>query len=202
MEFHTWEKLPDKPFYKVEELLNEGRSAFSKNYKYGLYTHGLYEDWTYIAGSENTEFVKVILDGVTQICPVVKTAYSDSFTVYTAGNCSLLGETFFSEYSPRGESGFSLYEPIEDTGENFCLVWTYYTTSGTKVDSKAYAQPLGDGTNSNEDRSYSWYRISLKPIGSEFLPKVEAIADATEAPTAEQFNALLAALRAAGYMAE
>lgn len=37
-------------------------------------------------------------------------------------------------------------------------------------------------------------------VKKEYLPKIAAIADVTEAPTAEQFNALLAALREAGYM--
>ena len=39
-------------------------------------------------------------------------------------------------------------------------------------------------------------------MSGDLLPKMEAIEDVTEAPTAEQFNALLAVLRAAGYMAE
>lgn len=40
------------------------------------------------------------------------------------------------------------------------------------------------------------------PMSKEYLPKAIAIADLTEAPTAADFNNLLAALRAAGYMAE
>ena len=35
----------------------------------------------------------------------------------------------------------------------------------------------------------------------KYLPKASAVADVTEAPTAEDFNALLAALREAGYLA-
>lgn len=42
----------------------------------------------------------------------------------------------------------------------------------------------------------------IKPISEEYLPKAAAVADVTEAPTADQFNALLASLRAAGYLAE
>lgn len=39
-------------------------------------------------------------------------------------------------------------------------------------------------------------------LDSDYLPKATAIADVTDAPTAEQFNALLASLRNAGYLAE
>lgn len=41
----------------------------------------------------------------------------------------------------------------------------------------------------------------VKMIDSIMLPKAAAVADVTEAPTAEEFNALLASLRAAGYLA-
>lgn len=39
-------------------------------------------------------------------------------------------------------------------------------------------------------------------INPNYLPKAAAVADVTEAPTAENFNALLASLRAAGYLSE
>ena len=41
----------------------------------------------------------------------------------------------------------------------------------------------------------------VKTIDSKFIPKATAVADVIEAPTAGQFNALLASLRAAGYLA-
>ena len=40
-----------------------------------------------------------------------------------------------------------------------------------------------------------------KTIDPKYLPKASVVADVTEAPTAEQFNALLTALRDAGYLA-
>lgn len=39
-------------------------------------------------------------------------------------------------------------------------------------------------------------------LSRELLPKASAVADVTAAPTAENFNALLASLRAAGYLSE
>lgn len=39
-------------------------------------------------------------------------------------------------------------------------------------------------------------------LDPKFLPKADAVADVSAAPTAEEFNALLAALREAGYLAE
>ena len=44
--------------------------------------------------------------------------------------------------------------------------------------------------------------VEIDTLDKKFIPKATAIADVTEAPTAEQFNALLASLRAAGYLAE
>lgn len=41
----------------------------------------------------------------------------------------------------------------------------------------------------------------VSAIPTDLLPKAEAVADLTSAPTAENFNALLASLRTAGYLA-
>ena len=41
---------------------------------------------------------------------------------------------------------------------------------------------------------------SIKPIDPKYLPKAAAVDDVTDAPTAEDFNTLLAALREAGYL--
>lgn len=47
---------------------------------------------------------------------------------------------------------------------------------------------------------YSSFR-TINKIDPQYLPKASAVADVTTAPTAEDFNALLAALREAGYLA-
>ena len=44
------------------------------------------------------------------------------------------------------------------------------------------------------------YIYKTTPLDPKYLPKAESVSDVTEAPTAEQFNALLSALRSAGYM--
>lgn len=41
----------------------------------------------------------------------------------------------------------------------------------------------------------------ITPVSPIYLPKAAAVADVTDAPTAEDFNSLLASLREAGYMA-
>lgn len=48
-----------------------------------------------------------------------------------------------------------------------------------------------------EELSYNEESTVIDPV---LLPKADAVADVTSAPTAEQFNALLASLRAAGYL--
>ena len=59
-------------------------------------------------------------------------------------------------------------------------------------------------TISGEHKIDSMYYLvpATKLIDSIYLPKAAAVADATDAPTAENFNALLASLRAAGYLSE
>jgi hypothetical protein len=58
----------------------------------------------------------------------------------------------------------------------------------------------------SEERNYNIkideYRKVVNTIDQKYLPKAASIADVTTVPTAEEFNALLASLRAAGYLAE
>lgn len=49
--------------------------------------------------------------------------------------------------------------------------------------------------------TFALYKNSVKTLDSKFIPKAARVSNVTEAPTAEQFNALLASLRAAGYLA-
>lgn len=51
------------------------------------------------------------------------------------------------------------------------------------------------------DMMLSGYVDVVSTIDPKFIPKASAVADVTAAPTADEFNALLASLRAAGYLA-
>ena len=53
-----------------------------------------------------------------------------------------------------------------------------------------------------EKHTIAFYTKEAYAIDATYLPKAAAVADVTDAPTAENFNALLASLRAAGYLAE
>lgn len=62
-----------------------------------------------------------------------------------------------------------------------------------------YENPYGGGTFSGSD---SWKDAELASVDKPGAVKMAAaVADVADAPTAAEFNALLAALRAAGIMA-
>lgn len=88
------------------------------------------------------------------------------------------------------------------------------TTSGTAVkgfkneDFETISLELVDGSiciraayGYTCNKSFTASFGTVKTIDPKYLPKAAAVADVTEAPTAEQFNALLASLREAGYLA-
>lgn len=60
------------------------------------------------------------------------------------------------------------------------------------------------GGDNNISHTVVVYEIDteIMKLDSTYLPKAEAVSDVTAAPTADEFNALLASLRAAGYLAE
>lgn len=77
---------------------------------------------------------------------------------------------------------------VEDTGEPFCVLITTEQTEGWTKTAGLHTIEIT--------------KVNRKLLDAKFLPKATAITDVTAAPTAEDFNALLAALRAAGYMTE
>jgi hypothetical protein len=100
---------------------------------------------------------------------------------------AMSGYTFY--YLGNG----SLSYGVEDTGEPF--VFTERSTN------PEYTQ-LRTSASEPEYINVAVYVEDIHKIDAKFLPKAEAVADVTAAPTAENFNALLASLRAAGYLSE
>ena len=89
-------------------------------------------------------------------------------------------------YSFAGDTGA---EPFEFYGDYYYQDDAYFTCIGA-----------------NDQSSEHTFEIFLeeetvKTLDPTYLPKAAAVADVTDAPTADQFNALLASLRAAGYLA-
>jgi len=77
-----------------------------------------------------------------------------------------------------------------DTGEPFCF-WYEYSNAGHLYASYSGSHRISIYTETS----------SIKTLDEIYLPKAAAVSDVTAAPTAENFNALLASLRAAGYLA-
>lgn len=111
------------------------------------------------------------------------------------------------EYSNLVAEYYEDIEEDEETGEEYVIA-SYFEIYHSK-----FTIFCNDGFDeweisirSGEEESimtvFTGKPSTLVPMSKEYLPKVAAIEDLTEAPTAADFNNLLAALRAAGYMAE
>ena len=110
-----------------------------------------------------------------------------------------IDEDIYGEYGPNeyststtliiGNAGLYQFR-YEDTGEPFC-----FAIEGTKV--TAY---FTDGGTHNV---FLRKKQKINQIPKKYLPAAVAVSDAAgETPTAAEFNALLASLRAAGYLAQ
>lgn len=85
---------------------------------------------------------------------------------------------------------------ISDT--EFSVGGTPYTAPSTGV---YFTHTAGGGLGAYT-KSLTWGNVVVHPMDAKFLPKLSPIPDATgETVTAAEFNALLAALRNAGYLA-
>ena len=87
-----------------------------------------------------------------------------------------------------------------DDGDNtpFCISW--HNTYGGHICFSYGEEPnWSEGWEDVEVGIWALKTV-ITTLDPKYLPKAEAVADVTEAPTAENFNALLASLRAAGYL--
>lgn len=180
----SWNDIKDKPFYTEPNFVDipnigtyTGTNDSTAQSVFSFYKESL----------SNGKWYQVVLNEKKYKCK----AYTDADYTEFLGNISLYPDTvsykegddasLFAEYStypflvvvPSGQGTY----PMGDV---------YFDSSITDF---TITMLVEDGTTSEY----------LDPA---FLPKTTPISDVTATPTAEQFNALLAALRAAGYMAE
>jgi len=93
-------------------------------------------------------------------------------------------------------------ELAPNTGEPF--VYFVQDVGGDGNGARFYIEGEFTGDEYTAERTIAVYAVVQVPnkLPAEFLPQAAPVADVTAAPTAEDFNALLASLRAAGYLAQ
>lgn len=170
----SWNDLTDKPFYEEEVCLVE-KQVVDVSEKMPGDGYGVTIQTPVDLYEYVNKNVTFIFDGKEYPCPVQGTVNN-----YRIGNTKL--------YKIVGGAPSSAIQDGDDTGEPFCMfsytgtIWLYCYNKGIHTIEIKVKVP--------------------KTLDSKFLPKAEGVADLTEAPTAENFNALLASLRAAGYLSE
>lgn len=89
-----------------------------------------------------------------------------------------------------------------DTGDDYCAF--FENANGEDGETSFYFYCLDGGAGMGEvtvvQAGMVKATVKTVTIDPKYLPKSEAVADVTAAPTANEFNALLAALRNAGYL--
>lgn len=98
-----------------------------------------------------------------------------------------------------GKSGYSDDTVFHDTMAGYIVVC--YDTTITPNGGDAITVP-SKGVYMNPNYQWVIKSETTKTLDPKWLPSAAAVADVTAAPTADEFNALLASLRAAGYLAE
>lgn len=177
----TWENLPDKPFgdnQTVIEWNNSTDTTGSDSFEYGSSIFAKISDIAPGVSELDSAIISMTADGNTQSF-VAKDAYGDSSNWWLVQNKVI------------DFGGMVLI--VHDTDIEEGVTETAIPSTGTYFNLNMLNQ-------FNAERLLLTYG-STKTIEPKFLPKLTAIADLTEAPTAEDFNALLAALRSAGYLA-
>ena len=180
----TWESLPDKPFGEEisvteTEILPEYKVYFSNMASSGGPVN---------AGMRSgIPFTGTVADGdrciITVSCDYESDAiYNGTYecTAYTANNQVLVGDKYYwmdCSGEHTAEVPFCLC-PAAKTGAG--IMGSSFTIRIVKVE---------EG-------------VTINKLDGKYLPKATAVLDVVgETPTAAEFNALLAALRAAGYLA-
>ena len=146
------------------------------------------------------ESYQVVFDGVAEVLEdkVAALANDPSADPDTVNNAKLTYRGLWEGYNADGSARLNI-AMLTEQGANFMGI----------SDSTVALVAIGDDTANHTLAIYTvgWEKLPEKFIPDTImrvadLPKAAAVADVTEAPTAEQFNALLASLRAAGYLAE
>lgn len=183
---HTWESLPDKPFDEVEVEIplledSETRGYFYSNETGGYYSFGCYGLPNAVTFEVGKAY-KVVVNGkeYTAICEEENKLGDTTLWFDDEGNA-------YHDYS-FSVHGFNASAMAYNMGS----IIDYQLTVCLPAETDEGQVPA----------TVSVYKLdtAAKPLDEKYIPKAEAVADVTEAPTAEDFNALLASLRAAGYM--
>ena len=178
--------IKNKPFGGggIEEMLPSTNATFVYNIMPTLPVYGALvqsDKATYDAWLAESGQVWVAWDGTTYTCD-----FQDIGGVKVVGNATLAGGT------GNGEP-FGLMMMEEPLGDIMEYLWVILS---------AIDPPPSVPSNA----PYITHTVSVsvgspvKTLEAKYLPKAAAIADLTAAPTAEDFNALLAVLRDAGYL--
>lgn len=115
--------------------------------------------------------------------------------INSGGNISIANEVVCDSTAAY----ITLYEASKREEDTYA---TLDFTTFTVDENKRVSMRMGFITSLPErDQGGNGYFLKLSAFGPEWSAPATAIADLTEAPTAEDFNNLLAALRAAGYLA-
>lgn len=200
----SWNDLKDKPFGEETEWV----SKFTKNF-------------TSIAQKPGTLGKCAIYGDISSLGNV----YGQGYDIVLPQKARLVMENsnvgrleYEYAFTPNTEGITDSYfgTPVGWYGNISRAIWSgTYTDEGDPLCMLVYANEHYDclsynlcwkpANHSADGQTFEFIAqetISLTPIDPKFIPKVAAVSDITSAPTAEQFNALLAALRNAGYMEE
>jgi hypothetical protein len=179
----SWDDLSERPFYENVEIttlydnptFKGGSSVGSGGYADPIANSSSARK-EMINKLADTEQVTVYYDGIRYDCEVTigASSVSDIYKKVTFGNETVKSSQYDSTRGP-------FYVMMDEGGD-----WA-----------NIYVRD-----NATHDVKIVLEKTELKQLDGKFLPKAEAVTNVTAAPTAEQFNSLLASLRAAGYLAE
>lgn len=205
----SWDNVTDKPFYKSETVKAEFDNAAFTN------QDDIYCEFD-ISNVEVTDGDTLIFDDESYELETVASGYSmgGSGNVWIMGNPAIVSILY-------DNSDWDIFESFDDNGLPFAIV--IKERNGETIRT-IYSEPSATGDN----HSFKIFNSAIKTLDPVLggVPastaedegkvltvengeakwatpaKASAVADVTAAPTADEFNALLASLRAAGYLAE
>lgn len=179
----SWDDIKDRPFYDESPVLYDDYPHFAWGYaKLDMQLkEGVQYNFGYIP-PDNPDAVHVFYQATPEL-----DRYGDPEIHY-------IGEGEYQKFS-------FLLEYV--ASENKCY---FYANGAAWREGMPAESPDGSYEYTSKLRlkiSYSNAAdAGVKTLDPKYLPKADAVADVSAAPTAEEFNALLAALREAGYLAE
>lgn len=199
----SWNDLTDKPFDTIFPYLPGGDPVNTTEWEeteYGLYkTH--YKTEETIALPYSDEDIVLRYEQYGSICESrLMCCHSDTKWDYMISEEYALGFKIYGNSDLAESCGLvdACDKSTGSYGDSFAIkcATTYSEETDTIESSITIITSIG-----TIDTAELIGPVYIYTISTEFLPKATAVEDVTEAPTAEQFNALLAALREAGYLA-